>query len=273
MVLLAHVDKNTSRATKPENSEGYSGSTAWHNSARSRLFLTRGKDNLLTLEHQKNNLGRKRDPITLQWLDGGLPQMIAGYEAPAGTLTQAERSDDQNAQALLRLIAEFESRGQFCSPAATSRNHVHAVLKSEPEFLSLKLRPDDTKRIVTQCQRANWIQEIDYRTPDRKPHQRWTVTPDGRSFSGLPAPTAPTCQDGAIKNMAQASAPTAPTGLGGLGGIERTQDGAPFGISADPALLTTDTRDGAVNGPTITAQEPNPAPPPTKQPTNPEEDF
>ncbi len=258
VVLLAHVDKNTSRAVKQENSEGYSGSTAWHNSARSRLFLTRGQDNLLTLEHQKNNLGLRRDPIKLQWLEGGFPQLVVGYEAPgtAGTLAQAERSDDQNAQAILRMLAEFEGRGQFCSPAITSRNHVYAVLRSEPEFVSLKLRPDDTKRIVNQCQRAGWIQEIDYRTPDRKPHQRWSLTADGRTFAGLPAPTAPTApttEDGAdsatTQDGAKAGAPTAPTGVGGYRGIERTEDGA------------------------LSDAEPDTAPPAKTQPTNPNEDF
>ena len=48
--LLAHVDKTTSRNKKAEGGEGYSGSTAWHNSARSRIFMTRGDDGLLTLD-------------------------------------------------------------------------------------------------------------------------------------------------------------------------------------------------------------------------------
>jgi putative DNA primase/helicase len=65
--LLAHVDKNTSRNKKADGGEGYSGSTAWHNSARSRLFMTRGDDGLLTLEHQKSNLGKRRETVTLEW--------------------------------------------------------------------------------------------------------------------------------------------------------------------------------------------------------------
>jgi hypothetical protein len=43
----------------------YSGSTAWHNSARSRLFMVRNKDGTLTLDHQKNNLGLCHEQITL----------------------------------------------------------------------------------------------------------------------------------------------------------------------------------------------------------------
>jgi putative DNA primase/helicase len=236
VVLLAHVDKNTSRNKRADGGEGYSGSTAWHNSARSRLFMTCTDNGTLTLEHQKSNLGKKREVLELEWRDDGLPQLTGNDPAdnPLDPLMPRieGRADDERAISLLRMIAEFESRQQYCSPAITSRNHVHAVLKSEPIFLKLKLRPDDTKRIVNQCQRAKWLEPMNYRTPDRKPHQRWTVTHEGRLIAGLIAPTAPTAptvpttEDGASLHMAQASAPTAPTGVGGVGERVHTQDGA-----------------------------------------------
>ncbi|MDP1999607.1 MAG: AAA family ATPase [Rhodoferax sp.] len=233
VVLLAHVDKATSRNKKADGGEGYSGSTAWHNSARSRLFLTRGDNGLLTLEHQKNNLGRMREPLTLEWLEGGFPQVVA--EICFDGSRQQGRVDDDRAAALLRLIAEFESRKQYCSPALTSRNHVYALLKSEPAFQILKLKQDDTKRIVTQCQRAKWIEPLDYRSPDRKPHQRWTLTPEGYKFAGLAAPTAPTCanyQDGTDGTVGtRGGAPTAPTTLGGVGERAHTTDGATGGVN------------------------------------------
>jgi hypothetical protein len=185
------------------------------------------------VEHQKSNLGKLREPLALTWRDGGLPMLASEAPDVSGLVNQLQgRADDDRAIALLELIAEFEGRGHYCSPATTSRSHVHAVLKSEPAFLNLKLRPDDTKRIVNQCQRAKWIEPMDYRTPDRKPHQRWTLTTEGRLFAGLPAPTAPTApttEHGASMNMAQASAPTAPTGIGGVGDRARTEDGAEGG--------------------------------------------
>ena len=233
VVLLAHVDKNTSKSRKAEGGEGYSGSTAWHNSARSRLFMTRTDMDTLTLEHQKSNLGRCHEPLALEWPDGGLPQLKGNDPAddPLNPYRQRSegRAEDERAISVLQMIAEFEGRQQFCSTANTSRNHVHAVLKSEPAFQKLKLRPDDTKRIVNQCQRAKWIETLDYRTPDRKPRQRWTLTTEGRAIAGLTAPTAPcasTTEDGASLNMAQTSAPTAPTGIGGVGERVHSQDGA-----------------------------------------------
>ncbi len=242
--LLAHVDKTTSRNKKAEGGEGYSGSTAWHNSARSRLFMTRGDDGLLTLEHQKSNLGKRREPITLAWPDGGLPMLSNDAYNFDGLNARAQgRADDTAAAALLALIAEFESRGQFCHTGATSRSNPYAVLNAEPAFKRLKLSKEDVKRIVTQCDRAGWIEPLDYRTPDRKPHQRWTLTKSGRDFAAMSptsavpvsaaelpvvpiAPTVPTSQDGAPTRMAQGAVPTAPTGVGGVGDSARTQAGA-----------------------------------------------
>ena len=228
VLILAHVDKGTSRARKAEGGEVYSGSTAWHNSVRSRLFMSRAEDGTLTLEHQKNNLGPLRDPLTLIWPPGGLPESLQ-VDAFAGRLQG--RADDERAAAILRLIAEYEARQQYASPATTSRNHVHAVLKADPAFVRLKLKPDDTRRLVTQAQRAGWLEVLDYRDANRKPHQRWTVTSEGRAFAEIPpaptAPTAPTSLDGAHSaHGAEEGAPTAPSSVGGMGGRARTQVGA-----------------------------------------------
>jgi hypothetical protein len=178
VLLLGHVDKGTSRARKAEGGEGYSGSTAWHNSSRSRLFMSRAENGLLTLEHQKHNLGGgMREPLTLTWTDNGLPMLES--EAPDRTGLNSSfqgRADDITAAALMNIIAEYESRGQYCSPAITSRNNVFAVLKVDTEFKALKLHKDDCTRIVTKCQRAGWIEPMKYKDTGRKWHERWTLT-------------------------------------------------------------------------------------------------
>lgn len=194
VLLLVHVDKATSRNKGATGGEAYSGSTAWHNTARSRLFLSRDDSGMLKLEHLKSNFGRMQAPLLLQWPDGGLPMLAEGVAADfSGLMAQAQgRNDDNAAAALLKLIAEFESRGQFAAPAPQARNNVHALLRSESAFKALGLTQDDTKRIVNQCQRAGWIAPLEYRTSDRKNRERWTVTEAGRAFAGLFAPTAPT---------------------------------------------------------------------------------
>lgn len=225
VLLLAHVDKNTSRNRKAEGGEGYSGSTAWHNSARSRLFMTRADDGTLTLEHQKSNLSKTREPLALQWPEGGFPQAMGAGGIPLAESTQYAqgRADDDRAIKLLAMVAEFESRGQFCSPVATARNNVHAMLKSEPAYQRLKLNADGCKRIVNQCQRAGWLESVEYRTHDRKTRPRWTLTPTGRAMAGLSdvvapcAPCAPCTDESAQSAESAGGAPCAPSCVGGAG--------------------------------------------------------
>lgn len=233
VLLLAHVDKATARARKAEGGEGYSGSTAWHNSVRSRLFLSRAEDGTLTLEHQKSNLGKLCEPLTLVWPHGGLPDVVS--VDPFSARLQA-RADDDRAAALLRLLAEYESRGAYASPATTSRNHAHALLDDDPAFKKLKLRATDTRRIVTQAQRAGWLEVVGYRDANRKSRERWTVTQKGRDFAQIPAaPSAPSARTSIdcapSATGAEDGAPTAPSSLGGCGGRERAQVGALSGAN------------------------------------------
>lgn len=190
-LLLAHVDKGTSRARKAEGGEGYSGNTAWNNTVRSRLFMSRADDGLLSLEHQKANFGPMQEPISLEWPANGFPQLVQAGGAGGAYLDMATgRADDENAAKLLQIMAEFEGRGHYCSPIQNSPANVYAVLNSEPAFKKLKLKREDTKRLTNQCQRAGWIEPLEYRTPDRKTKERWTVTPLGLAIAGI-APSAP----------------------------------------------------------------------------------
>jgi len=212
-LLLAHVDKNTSRTRKPEGGEGYSGSTAWHNSVRSRLFLTRADDDLLTLEHQKSNLGSMCEPINLEWAKDGLPKLVA--QSGMGDLLSsiASIAQDVRSKALLLMIAEFEDRQHYCSPVTTARNNVHATLSTEPDFKKLKLNKSDCRHILHQCQRNNWLAIVDYFDSYRKPRQRWTLTDSGRAFarvSASSAPCAPSCDEDAESEQGVKAAPSAP---------------------------------------------------------------
>ncbi len=185
-LLLAHVDKTTSRVGKAEGGEGYSGSTSWHNSVRSRLFLSRKEGELLMLDHQKSNFGPLHEPIALEWPEHGLPCLAGGASENSLeklALSQRGRDDDERAAKLLVIIAEFEGRGQYCSPLTTARNNVHALLRSEPSYQRLRLNAESCRRIVNQCQRAGWIAPLEYRTNDRKDRQRWTVTPTGQAIA------------------------------------------------------------------------------------------
>lgn len=82
LILLAHIDKAAARYGS--NGNTFSGSTAWHNSARSRLALV--EDNgTITLVPEKLNLGKPAAPIALQWSENGVLLPVARTTADAGT--------------------------------------------------------------------------------------------------------------------------------------------------------------------------------------------
>lgn len=81
-IVSAHVDKLTAR--NADTSQGFSGSTAWHNSVRSRLYLRRESDGSedLLLECQKVNDAREGAQLRIRW--NGEAQR-AGTPAPSAT--------------------------------------------------------------------------------------------------------------------------------------------------------------------------------------------
>lgn len=214
VLLLAHVDKGTSRGER-SGSEGYSGSTAWNNSPRSRLFMSRDGDGALLIEHQKHNLGPRHQPLHLSWPEGGIPKL----DEPVGVSVQSAGSLGHE-KALVNLIAEYTERGEFVPTALTSRTNAGKLLGREPGFR--KMKPGEVFDLLRTAERAGYLERITYKGSDRHPRERWGVTPAGRHFAGLPVLPAVTA---ATSDVTAANAPTAtpaapaatspPRGVGG----------------------------------------------------------
>lgn len=231
VLLLAHVDKGTSRGERAGGSEAYSGSTAWHNSARSRLFMSRDKETGgLLLEHQKANLGPLRELLRLAWPADGLPTL----EEPLSGVVQAAAAN-RHRQALLRLIHEFTQRGEFVSTATTSRTHAGKLLRPAHGFPA-GLQDSRLFELLRAAERQGLIVRMQYRGTDRKQRERWQLTQQGAESAGITdfaatAATAATAVVTALPALGEASpgepAATAATSPpGGTGGIERTHAGA-----------------------------------------------
>ncbi|MFM7009214.1 MAG: hypothetical protein ACKO0Z_07795 [Betaproteobacteria bacterium] len=176
------MDKGTSRANQSDNEEGYSGSTAWHNSSRSRLFLRRNSGNQLTLTHQKFNLGQRHCPLQLQWLDGGLPTIL-NPDDPFEAKLRARQADELAAE-FLKIMASHEDQGDFCSTQRFARNNVFSTLREDRKFKDLHIDKGHLQEILQQCVSANWIEETSYCNAYRKVLKRWSVTPLGREYAG-----------------------------------------------------------------------------------------
>jgi hypothetical protein len=102
VVLLAHIDKNAARYGAAGNS--YTGSTAWHNSSRSRLALVESKEEGLELRHEKANFGKKCDPLPLRMAEHGVLVPCAAGES-GGTSTLNEGQDAAGVLAAIRAAA------------------------------------------------------------------------------------------------------------------------------------------------------------------------
>lgn len=179
LVLLAHIDKQAARFGAGGNS--YSGSTAWHNSARSRLaVLSEGE--AVELHHEKAQFGPKRAPLRLNWSDAGvLLPAGAGVDQSAA---QAE-SDAADAVAVLGAIREAIGKGATVRTGRTGSNTTRHVLEAFPDALpkqmkgSAKAVKDRFWRAVDACQRHEWIEREEFEDTYRHRKERFVVTPAG----------------------------------------------------------------------------------------------
>jgi hypothetical protein len=112
VLLLAHVDKAAAR--HGSHGASYSGSTAWNNSARSRLALLPPNNDRPDIElvHEKANHTARANPIFLHWQSGVLVPVTRG-----GIIESIRTRTDEDA--LLAALTAATSAGAKVS-AATS---------------------------------------------------------------------------------------------------------------------------------------------------------
>lgn len=115
IILLAHPS-----VAGMQNGTGSSGSTAWNNSVRSRLYLTRPdtKDDpdpdARILKTMKTNYGKVGGEIKLRWEEGAF-MLDDGKPSPAAGLLHAHQE-----QVFLRLLSEINRTGQRVSSSRSS---------------------------------------------------------------------------------------------------------------------------------------------------------
>lgn len=218
VLLLAHVDKGTSRGDREPNTEGYSGSTAWHNSSRSRLFMVRDAEGAIVLKQQKaTHSAGLMAPLRLAWVRDGIPTL----DEPLSPMMQG-LADKGATKALLKLIHEFTQRGEWVASTTSSRSNAARLMSRERTYPRLKDR--EVFDVLRQAERAGQLERVTYRGPDRKARERWAVTPEGREFARIAASAAGAATTEVAAQGAPAAEPaaSAATAQGGMGGRART---------------------------------------------------
>ncbi|MCZ7596701.1 MAG: AAA family ATPase [Gammaproteobacteria bacterium] len=143
VVLIHHVNRQS--AASGVTSEGYSGSTGWHNSVRARWYLypeTERTDEGITttgdlvLALQKSNLGRDDQSLRLRWDDAA--HMFLAEEAPSRF--DVEDREEAEQEGIVRALREVVQSGDYVPAAQQGQRtayHVLAATESLPESLKL----------------------------------------------------------------------------------------------------------------------------------------
>jgi hypothetical protein len=166
LVLLAHIDKSAAKDGARGNN--YSGSTAWHNSARSRLALVE-QDGRILLVHEKANLSARAEPLSFMFVDG-VPVPEAGTQTEGLTTENFDNTD------IIRALKAAHAAG-INVPASLAPSPYSAMkaLESLPEYRQAfrgKAGGQRAACAITALIRAGRIQRAEYKTPQRKIRER-----------------------------------------------------------------------------------------------------
>jgi RecA-family ATPase len=141
---------------------GISGSTAWHDAFRFRMFLRgmkAGKDDeeditgdLRNLEFLKNQYGRKGTTLKLKWTAGMFTPVV---DSEAERLARQGWADD----VFLDLLARFEREGRYVNNTPHSPGLLYAPkgFVGEPEATNHRLSAADLKGAMDRLFRAEKI--------------------------------------------------------------------------------------------------------------------
>lgn len=141
VLLIGHVNRLTASGTP--TSEGYSGSTGWHNAVRARWYLypetACGEDSERTertgdliMELQKSNLGRIDQSMRFRWDDSA--HLFVGQEITGATKADRTHRDVVEREGILAAFRESREDGIPVPAAATGNRTAYHVLSARDEF-------------------------------------------------------------------------------------------------------------------------------------------
>lgn len=164
VVLLSHLDK--AGAQEGGNALGYSGSTAWNNSVRARLFLYReGEQRTLAL--RKSNWGAAEHTVPVSWSPDLLTFVTGDVEV--GTIADAT-ARELTWTRLQTLLAA----GEVVSVAESSNRHAGMLLERTPDWPKAISRRK-VLRWVNEFEQEGLLVREEYRGANRKPKLRWAL--------------------------------------------------------------------------------------------------
>lgn len=170
VLLLAHIDKAAARFGG--NGNTYSGSTAWHNSTRSRLALV--DDQLI---HEKLNVGKKWEfPVPLAWSEHGV--LVPDLDNTQRKASEAEQNeaDDMAVTACLKAAAEAGETVTTATRGPVAAWHTLRQFPECPDVLKDKAGKTRAQEALMRLARTGAIRRVDYVDQYRNKRERWELT-------------------------------------------------------------------------------------------------
>lgn len=195
VVVVGHVSKPT--ASGGATSEGYSGSTGWHNAVRARWYLypetRQGEDGEraersggLLLELQKSNLGRVDQSMRFTWDDDA--HLFVG-EVIGGSAFDRKHQDRVEQDGIRRAMKAAAESGIAVPAAATGPRTGFHVLRAQSDFpASLTGGRQGTRRFWRHVEELRAMRHIADESIARKSDRHYVrtlaLTPDGMRACG-----------------------------------------------------------------------------------------
>lgn len=169
ILLLAHIDKSAARGGS--NGQSFSGSTAWHNSSRSRIAITESKTpDFVEVAHEKANLSKRAETIMLKRGTHGVLEVL-GADSPG--------RDNSDREAIIELMQEAARSGVNVPARLAPGNHsamsVLETLKGCPDRFKGKPGRDRMRLVMTWLQQGGSLRECEYKDASRHVRTRFEV--------------------------------------------------------------------------------------------------
>lgn len=163
-VLLVGHDAKAANAA----GHGYSGSTAWHNSARARWALG-SVNGQRTLMVEKNNYGSAGHGGTWEW-DRERSVMAMGTAVGEGTANN-EFARITNLETVRDIVSTLYAEGSWTA-AGTSRGPIGAITE-HPWVIDQGFDASKVRELLEECVQAGMLEVEEYTTAQRKKRTRY----------------------------------------------------------------------------------------------------
>lgn len=151
---------------------GTSGSTAWHNSVRSRSYFSTpkaGKDeeeidpNVRLLEFKKNNYGPAADSLSLLWTDGFF-QVVSGGAAYVIDAGRNKLCDET----FIKMLKRFEQQKRYVSANQYSKTFAPLLFAKEDDAKKEGFGKAQFEAAMRRLFVAQRIENVTYGSPSRE---------------------------------------------------------------------------------------------------------